>query len=311
MKERISPKDWILLSSYMDDELDPRQKARVEARLQARPELREGLAELQRTKEILRRAPARRAPRNFTLPASMAVTRPGLSLRLVPALRLSSAVVALAAVFFMVSTLMSGSFFGPQMASAPADMNAKEMTTLQMESAPAQAEGEASPPPVVYWGGPPVQQAYGQGGGDCPDGRCGGAADSPPYAGGLGGSPEGGYVPQPMIMATQPAEAFKAQPTPAPALLPTPTSVPAAEAQEQPVEGTGPILGVAPMEQQGEALEETHRQVLPMVAAEAVKPAGEERGLQRLPYGAIGAGLLVLAAALFITALILRRNALR
>ncbi len=304
MKQLISPKDWILLSSYLDDELNPRQKARVEARLQVRPELREGLADLQRTKEILRRAPARPAPRNFTLPASMAVTRPGLSLRLVPVLRFSSAAVALVAVFFIASTMMGGFLSGRQMASAPADMYAKEMTTLQMESAPAQEESEA-PPPVVYWGDLPApSEAYGLGGAGCPDGLCGGGD-------GTGAIPDYGNLPQPMIIATQPAGVLRAQPTTAPYLLPTPTSVPAAEEQEQPVEGTGPILGVAPTEQQGEVLEDTHRQVLPMVAAEAFEPADEERGSRPTPYGYIGAGLLVLAAALFITALILRRTVLR
>ncbi len=307
MKERISPKEWILLSSYLDDELNPREKARVETRLQAETELRDALESLRRTKEVLRRAPARRAPRNFTLPASMAQTHPGLTLRLVPALRLSSAVAALAAVFFMVSSLMGGLLPSMRMAASPADQAAESAPMLG--AAEPAAESEASPPPVVYWGGPPQPlQAYGMGGAGCPDGRCGGAGTGI-APGGVGGG-DGGYELPPMVMATQPAEALKMiQPTIVPPLVPAPTSAPEAERPSQPVSGSGPILGVAPVEKQGEELPETNRQALPMVAAG--EPAQEERGAGTAPYGYIGAGLLVLAAGLFLTAWILRRNALR
>jgi hypothetical protein len=112
-----------------------------------------------------------------------------------------------------------------------------------------------------------------------------------------------------MVMATQPAEALKMLPTSLPALLPTPTPAPEAELPTQPLSGSGPILGVAPAEKQGEELPETVRQALPLVAAG--EPVHEERGARTVPYGYIGAGLLILAAGLFFTAWILRRNALR
>lgn len=311
MKERISPKEWILLSSYLDDELNPREKARVEARLQAEAELRDALESLRRTKEVLRRAPVRRAPRNFTLPASMAQARPSPTLRLVPALRLSSAVAALAAVFLMVSTLMGGFSFGAQMAASPADQMAKESAPMLGEPQLAQ-EVEGSPPPVVYWGGPPQPlQAYGMGGAGgagCPDGRCGGDGTGI-VPGGMGGG-DGGYVPPPMVMATQPAEALKmVQPTSVPPLMPVPTSAPEIEQPAQPLSGSGPILGVAPSDQQGEVLPETNRQVLPVVAAG--EPARKDRYALLTPFGYLGVGLLVLAAGLFLAAWIIRRNALR
>lgn len=303
MKEQISPKEWILLSSYLDDELNPREKARLESRLLADPGLREALSSLQRTKEILRRTPARRAPRNFTLPAKMAHARPSTTLRLVPALRFSSAVAALAAVFLMVSTLMGGFSFGRQMAASPEDRAAKEAATLQFESAPSIASeevpaAEGSPPPVVYWGGPPQPlQAYGMGGG---------AADSPPY--GMGGG-DGTNPPQVMVMPTEPAETFKMQPTAVPAPLAAVTPTAEAQLPEQPLSGSGPILGVAPSDQQGEILPETNRQVLPMVAAG--ETAQEVRGARRSPYGYIAGGLLLVAAGLFFAAWMIRRNALR
>jgi len=130
MKERISPKEWILLSSYLDDELRPREKARVEARIQAEPELSEALESLRRTKGVLGRAPTHRAPRNFTLPVSQAQTRPSQALRLVPALQVFSAATALAAVFFIVSTWMGGLSRSMPMVSAPADQVTQEAVTL-------------------------------------------------------------------------------------------------------------------------------------------------------------------------------------
>ncbi len=295
MKERISPKEWILLSSYLDDELNPRERARVESRLQADPVLQEALDSLQRTKAVLRRAPIRRAPRNFTLPASMAQTRPSLTLRLVPALRLSSAVAALAAVFFMVSTLMGGFPLRMQMAAAPADQSAAESVPMTAAKEPA-AEAEVSPPPVVYWGGPPQPpQAYGMGGG---------AADTPPY--GMGGG-DGSSISQPMVRATQPAETLKLQPATPPAPLPSPTPVSEVETPAQPLSGSGPILGVAPAEKQGEVLPEANRQVLPMVATG--EPTRGEQTARRLPSGYLAAGLFVFAAALFLAAWLIRRNA--
>lgn len=295
MKSRISPKDWILLSSYLDDELDARDKARVEARLKAMPAFQDALECLRCTKELLSRMPALGAPRNFTLPAYMAKTEPSSALRLVPALRWSSAVAALIAVFFMVSTLLGGLPFRMQMAAAPADMAAKETVSLMAESEPAAAE-EAAEPPVIYWNGPPVREVYGLGGG---------AAD------GIGGAEE--ITVPPAVIPTQPVQVFKVQPTEAPlaevAPQPTPTIVATAPQHELPVEGSGPILGIAPTERQGEMLPETERQVLPLVASGS--PAQEEQ-VRKLPlFGIIGIGLFIVAAGLFLTAFILRKKALR
>lgn len=306
MATKLSPRDLILLSSYLDDELTPREKAWVETRLNTHPEFREALAGLQRTKEVLRRAPARRVPRNFTLPASMAQSKPNLTLRLVPALRLSSAVAALVSVFLMVGMFVSS---GLRMASPVADTAGKEAMTLQ--SAPAAEAEQPQQPPVVYWGGPPTPQASGMGGAGgagCPEiGPCGGgAADTVPSAGsnGVGGG-DGGFVPPPMVMATQPPAIFKAQPT-AQAELPQPTTTPAAE---EPVSGSGPILGVAPSEEQGEILPETNRQSLPLVASSEARGADRLRTITTL--GWIGVGLFVLAVGMFITALVLRKKAQR
>jgi len=294
MKERISPKEWILLSSYLDDELRPREKARVEARIQAEPELSEALESLRRTKGVLGRAPTHRAPRNFTLPVSQAQTRPSQALRLVPALQVFSAATALAAVFFIVSTWMGGLSRSMPMVSAPADQVTQEAVTLSGEAEPA-LEVQSSPPPVIYWGGPPTSyEVYGLGSG----------ADG--AAGEMGGS-VGGYVPQLMVAPTRPVEMFKSQPTGVPGLASV-TPAPEVELPAQPPRGSGPILGIAPAEQQGEVLPETFEQMMPMIAAEHSLQEEQAPGVSL--YDAVGIGLLVLAVGLFVTAMIIRRNAL-
>ena len=70
MKRQLSTKDWELLSSYLDGELNPREKARVEVLLSAQPDYKEALDGLRRTKSILHRAPVRKVPHNFTLTAA-------------------------------------------------------------------------------------------------------------------------------------------------------------------------------------------------------------------------------------------------
>lgn len=71
MTKNISQKDWEALSSYLDDQLSAKQRARLEARLQSSSELRTALKELQVTRAIIRSEPKLRAPRNFTLTPEM------------------------------------------------------------------------------------------------------------------------------------------------------------------------------------------------------------------------------------------------
>lgn len=67
MKNEISNRDLELLSAYLDQELSPKDQARIEARLQSSPELRSILGELHQNRAALRSLPRLRAPRNFTL----------------------------------------------------------------------------------------------------------------------------------------------------------------------------------------------------------------------------------------------------
>lgn len=67
----INPRDLERLSASLDAVLSPRERARLDQRLSAEPALARALSELQRTRELLRRAPQRKVPRQFTLTAQM------------------------------------------------------------------------------------------------------------------------------------------------------------------------------------------------------------------------------------------------
>ncbi|MHB1339456.1 MAG: anti-sigma factor family protein [Bellilinea sp.] len=296
MKNKLSSKDWELISAYLDNELAPREKTRAEEYLNTRPEFKEALEGLRRTKTILQKAPVHKVPRNFTLTA--ADVQPVKIARWIPTMQWSSAAVALVAVFLFAYQLVPG-LTGRQL-RASEDLAANVPGEAAMEMAVPMAVSE-SPPDVIYWGGPPqiADQAFGMGGGgaaDCsqPGVMCGGgAADSLAVGGGGEGPlPPAMPFPQPPI------------PNPLPDLQ-TDSDAKAAAIPTEPVTGTGPVLGVRPVEEQGETLPET---MSALTAVSEEDMAGER---QTSPWilGAAG-GLLALAIGLFVAAMIARRKSL-
>lgn len=101
MTTKNSPHDWEALSAYLDEEMTPKERARLESRLNQDQAFREALEELRQTRTVLRSQPRLRAPRNFTLNSEMAGIRPGArpAAEAYPVLRLAS---ALATFFFVV-----------------------------------------------------------------------------------------------------------------------------------------------------------------------------------------------------------------
>jgi len=71
MNTPIPPRDLESLSAYLDDQLNPGERARLEARLPLEPALRQMLEDLGLTRRALRAQKPRRAPRNFTLTPEM------------------------------------------------------------------------------------------------------------------------------------------------------------------------------------------------------------------------------------------------
>ena len=95
--------DAELLSAYLDSQLSKVDSAQLESRIKTDPELRSVYDELRQSRTVLRKLPARRAPRNFTLTPKMAGIKPPLP-RAFPVFRLAS---VLAAVLFFVGYVIN------------------------------------------------------------------------------------------------------------------------------------------------------------------------------------------------------------
>ena len=108
---KISNRDWVQLSSYLDGEMNPREIKKIEDRLTKEPLLQLALEELHRTKLTLQQTPTLKVPHNFILTPDMAglKTRP----RPVRRYRLASALMTFMLIGVLVldfgRTFVSGS----------------------------------------------------------------------------------------------------------------------------------------------------------------------------------------------------------
>lgn len=216
MRAQISTHDYEQISAYLDGQLSSREQVRFEQQVRERPDLKMALEEMSRTRALLRMAPHRHAPRNFTLtPAMVQQDKPKRSFgfNLFPALSFASALAALALVATVLFEQMPGvatntiSGVSPEAArmsetNAPMQQNAPETaaTAASLNAASGRAavpEGQANLPPIITWGLPPFADTYGgsafgKGGGPVFDtmGR-GGGSD---LLGMGGGAPDGNII---------------------------------------------------------------------------------------------------------------------
>ncbi len=110
-------RDIELLSAYLDGQLDPADSARLESRLSSDPEFASAFSDLRLAREVLRKLPARKAPRNFILTRKMVRIKPPLP-RAYSAFRFSGAFAALLLLIsFAANLLVPRISFG---AAAPA-----------------------------------------------------------------------------------------------------------------------------------------------------------------------------------------------
>lgn len=151
------------LSVYLDGGLRAAESRRLESRLASDPGLRAALDEIRQTRALLRRLPARRAPRNFTLTPKMAGLRPAPP-RAYPVLRLASAL----ATFFLIVTAVTD-FLGSVTLGASTPMMAVEQAvTMEAVAAPGmEAVILPTETPALPSGTPEAtpETAYGGGGG--------------------------------------------------------------------------------------------------------------------------------------------------
>lgn len=87
------------LSAYLDGELNSSESARLETRLRSDPELDAILSDLRSARSLLKKLPARKAPRNFTLTRKMVGLKPPLP-RTYPLFRLAT---TFATILFILS----------------------------------------------------------------------------------------------------------------------------------------------------------------------------------------------------------------
>lgn len=294
MEPRTPPQEWMLLSEYVDGQLDAHARAELEQQLAERSDLREALDELRLLKSKLHDAPRLRVPRNFTLNASMVEIprrRPSMTERF---FRFTSAFAAAGAVLTLVLAQVL-----PRLTPASPSLTASAPAAMMESSAPAEE------PMIIEWG-----FTGGVGGGGGGDGNAvgigGGAAD---------------VAPAPMD-TTQAEKALEPTPTPpagesAP-LEPTPEpgamlTAPQAPSEVQPTSGpternvepepSAPlILGIAPAEEQGQMLAD---QPYTAPAAESMPQSPST-----FPWVGVEIGLAVLAVGFGLVAFLLhRRNA--
>lgn len=135
MRNRVSGRDWEMLSAYLDGELPPREQARLEDQLNTNSELRAALEELRRTRSLLRSQPLVNAPRNFTLNPEMVGKKPEkyIGSGLFPVLRLTSVLASLLFAFVIFSDFL---FTGQRLASP--------MMGAELESVVIQQEVEST-----------------------------------------------------------------------------------------------------------------------------------------------------------------------
>ena len=131
----MNQRDVELLSAYLDGQLKPSDSARLEARLKSDSELVSVMDDLRAARNLLRRLPQRRAPRNFTLTPKMVGKNPPMP-SAYPLFRFATTIATLL-LFFTFGL----NFLAPQMAAQqPVGMGGGGGVDLFSEEAPAAAE---------------------------------------------------------------------------------------------------------------------------------------------------------------------------
>ncbi len=227
MKLNYSPKDWQLLSNYLDGQLTNREVSIVETRLNSEPQLKQTLMEMQQTRYLLQHAKKVSVPRSFTLTPEMAAQiRPARK----PLFPFFSFASVIATIFLVVVILFE--FLPGMLSGVMSQKSATSNEMLAMEAAPMAEEAldSATPPMIIEWGRPAGAYGMGGGGGDA------GIVSAPPVGGGVEIEPE---MPaeEPALAAEEPAPAIEEE-----------RSV-TKHADSEPITGAGPILGIRSAEE--------------------------------------------------------------
>ena len=101
----LNGNDLELLSAYLDDALNAKERAALETRLQTDADLRRELARLRATVDLVKSLPTLSAPRDFTLTPRM-VRRPSMVTSVLTSATFSALSAAAAVILLLVGGLL-------------------------------------------------------------------------------------------------------------------------------------------------------------------------------------------------------------
>ena len=226
MKINYSPKDWQLLSNYLDGQLSNQEVLLIKKRLEHEPALTQALNELQQTRYLLQHTRKVSVPRSFTLTPQMAEQiRPARK----PLFPFFSFASVMATVFLVVVILFE---FLPGMLAGLSSSKSASDAILAMEAAPMasplmaeEAATSAESPQIFEWGQP--------------------QADTP----GMGGAEVGLMSVAPANIGNENDSVIPEMPAEEPAPMAANERGLMKQADAEPITGTGPILGVRTAEE--------------------------------------------------------------
>ncbi len=136
---KITTRDWVQLSSYLDGELNPQDLKRLEDRIKNDPGLQHALDELRQTKITLGATPTLEVPRNFKLTPEMVSsrTRP----QQVRAYRMAAALMSFMLIGVLVLDFGRGFMIGAMAPAAPKE--------VMLEALPESAADALEEPAVM------------------------------------------------------------------------------------------------------------------------------------------------------------------
>lgn len=140
------------ISVFLDEQLPQVDSARLQLRIAADPELASVYDQLKQTRALLRKLPARRAPRNFTLTPRMAGLKAPTP-RIFPAFRFASAFASLLLLLTFAANGL-GALPAPGLASAPAP----EAQAYGIGGGPVEPESAATAAPMLAAPAPSVSE---------------------------------------------------------------------------------------------------------------------------------------------------------
>lgn len=239
---RMSRKEWLLLSRYLDDDLSEEQRQRTENRLQADDAFKAAYEELLHTRQVLRSVRPHKVPHSYLL--NEAQVRSTAS-RAAPQLffQYSSAIAAVVAVLALAIQL-----FSPRAAAIPVAYDAAQPEMMLQEAAPVDESAATATSPIIIWN---PGYAAGKGGGGGGDEQTYTAIQPTPETSTSGWGIGGGAAPESAVPLE---EAAPMQDATVQGEAPTEENLQATAAPE---EAANPILGVAPTQEQGEIVAES------------------------------------------------------